>query len=199
MKKPVALFDFDNTIAQGDSIKRLLGYDLKKNPWHIFYFIQVGFYYLGYLLHLCSFERAKTTLLFPLRYMNEQELEQFYERHVAIYYYDHVVKQMKKHKEEGYFVIVCTASVEAYMKYHHLPADCMLGTKTENGRIIGKNCKNEEKIKRIMTCLHEYNIEIDYDRSYGYSDSNSDLPMLSLVKNKKRVLLKTGEIVDFKK
>lgn len=44
MEKPVALFDFDNTIAQGDSINRLLKYDLKKRPWHIFYFIKVAFY-----------------------------------------------------------------------------------------------------------------------------------------------------------
>ena len=35
MKRSVALFDFDNTIAQGDSIKRLLKYDLKKVV-HIF-------------------------------------------------------------------------------------------------------------------------------------------------------------------
>ncbi|MCI9049546.1 MAG: haloacid dehalogenase-like hydrolase, partial [Coprobacillus sp.] len=40
MKRSVALFDFDNTIAQGDSIKRLLKYDLKKRPWHIFCFIK---------------------------------------------------------------------------------------------------------------------------------------------------------------
>ena len=46
MKRSVALFDFDNTIAQGDSIKRLLKYDLKKRPWHIFCFIKVIFYFL---------------------------------------------------------------------------------------------------------------------------------------------------------
>ena len=40
MRRSVALFDFDNTIAQGDSIKRLLKYDLKKRPWHIFCFIK---------------------------------------------------------------------------------------------------------------------------------------------------------------
>jgi len=197
MKKPVALFDFDNTIAQGDSIKRLLIYDLKKYPWHIFFFIKTGIYYLGYLLHLCSFESAKSTLLFPLRFMNEEELKHFYDQYVAVHYYDNVVEQMKKHQEEGCFVIICTASVEAYMKYHQLPADCLLGTKMKNGKVIGKNCKNEEKINRILTCLQEHDIEIDYDSSYGYSDSNSDIPMLSLVKHQKRVLLKTGKIVEF--
>ena len=199
MEKPVALFDFDNTIAQGDSINRLLKYDLKKRPWHIFYFIKVAFYCLGYyVFHLCSFEQAKSSLLFPLYSMDEKELQYFYENNVVISYYDNVVEEMRKRKDEGCFVIICTASVEDYMKYHQLPADCMLGTLTKNGKVICKNCKDEEKIYRIQECLKEHDIQIDYDNSYGYSDSNSDIPMLSLVKNKKRVLLKTGQIIDFK-
>ncbi|MCI9094122.1 MAG: haloacid dehalogenase-like hydrolase [Coprobacillus sp.] len=199
MKRSVALFDFDNTIAQGDSIKRLLKYDLKKRPWHIFCFIKVIFYCFGYyVLHFYSFEQAKSSLLFPLRSMDEDELKYFYRNYVAIHYYHHVIEEMKKRKKEGCFVIVCTASVEDYMQYHELPADCMLATLTNHGQIIGKNCKNEEKIYRINKCLKEHNIEIDYDSSYGYSDSNSDIPMLSLVKNKKRVLLKTGQIIAFK-
>lgn len=130
--------------------------------------------------------------------MDEKELQYFYENNVVISYYDNVVEEMRKRKDEGCFVIICTASVEDYMKYHQLPADCMLGTLTKNGKVIGKNCKDEEKIYRIQECLKEHDIQIDYDNSYGYSDSNSDIPMLSLVKNKKRVLLKTGQIIDFK-
>jgi len=197
MKKPVALFDFDNTLAQGDSITRLLIHDIKKRPYHFFLLVPVGIYYIGHKLHLCSFESAKEKILFPLRYMNEEQRQQFYKEEVAIHYYPNVIKELKKKKEEGYFVIVCTASSEAYMKYHDLPIDAMLGTKVENGKIIGKNCKNEEKVPRILACLKEHHIEIDYENSYGYSDSDSDLPMLSLVKHKKRILLKTGKMVDF--
>lgn len=198
MKKSVALFDFDNTIAQGDSIARLLVFDLKHKPWHIFCFIPFAIVYIGYLLHLCSFEKAKDALIFPIRSMSEKQLSDFYQNEVAIHYYPNVVEELKKRKEEGYFVIVCTASIEAYMKYHDLPIDAMLGTQVENGRIINKNCKNEEKVPRILSCLKDHDIEIDYETSYAYSDSSSDMPMLSLVKNKKRVLLKTGKIVDFK-
>ena len=59
MKRAVALFDFDNTIVQGDSIARLLHYDIKKHPLHSLQLIKTGFYYIGYLCHLCSFEKAK--------------------------------------------------------------------------------------------------------------------------------------------
>lgn len=203
MLRKVALFDFDNTVAQGDSIKRLLIYDLKKHPWHLLYFIKVGLCYILYLLNLLSFEKAKSAILFPLCYMSDEELKSFYEKYIVISYYPHVVEEMQKKKDEGYVVILCTASCEAYMRYQQLPVDCLLGTKTrridnhETNEVIGKNCKDGEKIHRIMEYLESENIEIDYANSYGYSDSNSDLPMLSLVQNKKRVLLKTGKIIEF--
>lgn len=203
MLKPVALFDFDNTIAQGDTIVRLLEYDLKKHPWHIYRFMISGFYYILYLLHLSSFEKAKSQLLFPLDYMNDQQLQTFYHDQVEPYYYPEVLQQLKKHKANGYIVIVCTASSEAYMQYHTLPIDAMIGTRTErinhrpSSHIFGKNCKGKNKVPRILDYLHEHDIEIDYDNSYAYSDSRSDIPMLELVKHKKRVLLKSGKIVDF--
>ena len=200
MKEKVALFDFDNTIAQGDSIYRLIQWDLKHHFWHIFHLLKAGVLYLLSSLHIISFLKTKSALLFPLRYMDEKDLERFYQEAVKIYYYDEVVEELMKKKEEGYKIIVCTASVEDYMKYMDLPVDQVIGTKTvfQTGKIIGKNCKGEEKIPRILDYLQSQNIEIDYDHSYGYSDSDSDRPMLSLVKHKKRVLLKTGHIVDFK-
>ena len=79
MLKKVALYDFDNTIASGDTIVRLLKYDLKKQPVHFFYFFKVAFYYFLYLLHISSFEKAKSALLFPLDHMDNSQLKTFYE------------------------------------------------------------------------------------------------------------------------
>ncbi len=202
MVKRVALFDFDNTIAQGDSITKLLIYDLKRHPGHAIHFFKLVIYYSLYLLHISSFEKAKSCLLFPLDYMSDQDLADFYHQYVEPSYYCNVVEEMQRRKDEGYIVILCTASCEVYMQYNQLPIDQLLGTITDypghpSSQIISKNCKNEEKISRILNYLKSQNIEIDYENSYGYSDSDSDWPMLSLVKHKKRVLLKTGEIVDF--
>ena len=203
MLRKVALYDFDNTIASGDTIVRLLKYDLKKHPVHFFYFFKVAFYYFLYLLHISSFEKAKSALLFPLDHMDNSQLKTFYENEVVPSYYPHMIKQMEKEHQQGYIVIVCTASCEVYMKYHQLPADYLIGTRTltKNGQptstVIGKNCKGEGKVPRILECLKSQNIEIDFENSIGYSDSTSDLPMLALVKNRKRIALKTGKISDF--
>lgn len=203
MKQKVALFDFDNTVASGDTINRLLAYDLKKHPLHVFYMFKVLWFCILYVLHIVPFEKAKSAILFPFNHMNDQELKQFYKEHVEIYYYPHIVEEMKKKKEEGYVVILCTASSEEYMQYNQLPIDCLLGTRTKrinqhaSSEVVGKNCKGKEKINRIQEYLKSQGMEIDYEQSYGYSDSDSDIPMLSLVKHRKRILLKTGQMIDF--
>ena len=38
-----AFFDFDNTIAKGDTIYKLLPYTLKRHPLAIFRFVKLGF------------------------------------------------------------------------------------------------------------------------------------------------------------
>lgn len=203
MLQRVALYDFDNTIASGDSIARLLAYDLKKYPYHFFYFFKVAFYYVLYLLHLGSFEKAKSALLFPLNHMDNDQLKVFYQQEIEPTYYSHIVKQMEQEKHQGYLVIICTASCEAYMQFQQLPCDCLLGTRTieknhqPTSQVIGKNCKGQEKVPRIQEYLKSKDIEIDYEHSVAYSDSSSDIPMLSLVKNRKRIALKTGQISDF--
>ncbi len=201
MKRTVALFDFDDTISKGDSIYHLLKYDLMKRPYHIFKFIPLGINYIRYLMKKISFEDVKAQLLFPLNTMDDEELKYFYKYHVANHYYPHMVKKMQEHKDKGDYVILCTASSEIYMKYSDLPFDKMIGTiiEKENNmiRIVDKNCKGQHKVPRILKHLEEMDIQIDYESSYGYSDSDADIPMLELVKNKIRIAKKSGEMSEF--
>ena len=104
---------------------------------------------------------------------------------------------------EGYHVWLVSASPEPYLFCTDLNVEKILGTKVErkNGRwtnhIISKNCKNEEKVVRIQEVLDEMNLAIDYENSYAYSDSTSDIPMLKLVKNRVRINKKNGEMSPF--
>lgn len=200
MKKKFALFDFDNTIINGDSMKYLLRYYISKHPLSVFRLFNTVFLFVLYKLNMCSFIKVKESILFPLNNMSDNELEVFFKEKVEKYYYDNVVNELIKQKEKGYTIILCTASVEAYMKYCKLPIDVLIGTQTkrinnhETNIITSKNCKSEEKVLRINEYLKENNLEIDYDNSWGYSDSKSDFPMLNMVKNKIRIELKTGNM-----
>ena len=118
-------------------------------------------------------------------------------------YYPNVVAELKNKKQQGYLIFICSASIEGYLRFCELPVDGILGTKTQiiNGRytskMIGKNCKNEEKVLRLNNIINELNLEIDYENSYAYSDSIHDIPMLKMVKNRIKINKKNGEMTPF--
>lgn len=198
-----AFFDFDNTIAKGDTIYKLLVYTIKKHPLTIVRFLLTILYGIGYILHLVSKEKLKETILFPLDLSNSEELKTFYQEKVVPSYYPHMVQELQKRKDEGYLVFLVTASSEAYMRFNELPIDILMGTQTEiidgeyTSHIVGKNCKDAHKVERINAYLEKNNLSIDYEHSYGYSDSTSDIPMLKLVKNRVRISKKDGSMSPF--
>ena len=49
-----------------------------------------------------------------------------------------------------------------------------------NGEIIGENNKGEEKVRRLMEEIKKEKIEVDFQNSYMYSDSLSDLPLFKV-------------------
>ncbi|MBT2159070.1 haloacid dehalogenase-like hydrolase [Clostridioides difficile] len=96
-----------------------------------------------------------------------------------------------------------TASPYAYMKYfkYYGLADEVIGTeffmKIQDIKINSlEKTVRELKSKRIKAVLGKLGIEIDYENSYAYSDSKSDLPMLSLTKNAFLVSKKDGEVIE---
>lgn len=203
MKQKIAFFDFDDTIIHGDSIKYLLTYYVKKHPLSIFNFLKVGWYYMGHKLGNQPINKTKSAILFPLDKMSNQDLQTFYQKMVVPRYYSNVVQELMDKRREGYYVYIVSASVEAYLQYCDLPVDCIMGTKVEqvNGKytshMIGTNCKKEEKVKRIYEDLKKKGMEIDYEQSYAYSDSEHDIPMLKLVKNRIRINVVDGSMTAF--
>ena len=105
--------------------------------------------------------------------------------------FDMIVNMIKKLKNEGYMVVLISASPEFYVKefYAIEEVDLIIGTKFtfEGGKFIrkmsGNNCKGEEKVRRLNEVLKEKNIKVDFKNSYMFSDSLSDKPLLDLVGN----------------
>ena len=128
-------------------------------------------------------------------------LHKFINHMKQIYTMEHVYMKCKplfchqyalsKLKNEGYMVILISASPEFYIKefYAIKEVDLIIGTKFifENGKFVrkmsGNNCKGEEKVKRLEKVLKEKNIKADFKNSYMFSDSLSDKPLLDLVGN----------------
>jgi HAD superfamily hydrolase (TIGR01490 family) len=97
--------------------------------------------------------------------------------------------RIKWHKDLGHQIVLCSASLDIYLlelarilSVHNLICTqlfCENGIVT--GELRGKNCKGREKLSRLQS---EYDGRgIDWEQSYAYSDSKSDMPILELVGN----------------
>ena len=203
MKQKFAFFDYDDTLIHGDSGRALLKYYLKKHPLAVFRLLKVAVAFPLSIIGLVKFQTAKSAWLFPMDNLSDEELNDFYQTCLIPKYYPNVVAELKDKKNDGYLVYICSASIEGYLRFCDLPVDGILGTKTEvNGgkytsRMIGNNCKNEEKVTRLTAVIAKLGVEIDYENSYAYSDSMHDIPMLKMVKNRIRINKKNGEMTPF--
>lgn len=204
MERKIAFFDIDNTLIYGDSLFSLYKYGCRK--WKRYYFLlpAIPVFTLAYHLHIIPRVRMKEIFYKPLEKFGEKEYDEFFDNYILGNKIENTFKELYRVKREGYFVLMVTASPYAYMRLFKERgyADDVIGTTVENkngvytGKIIGENCAKEEKVKRIKKLLKQKDIQIDYENSVGYSDSDKDIPMLSLCKSRTRVL-KNGELTEF--
>lgn len=160
------IYDFDNTIYDGDSSKDFFRYCLKREKTILLDIIPISFVLFLYLVKFVEKEKFKSTFFRFLKRIdgakyvndfwneNQNKIKDFY---------------IKEHKNSD---IVISASpsflLEPIAKLHNFK---LIATEMdiENGIIIGFNCYGEEKIKRLNK------LGINKCNKF-YSDSLSDVP-----------------------
>lgn len=205
MKKSFAIFDVDYTIINCDSMIYMFLFGVKKKPWLIIYTPIIAVKLLLFLIGIINTKAAKEALYIPIKYLTDEQLKEFYDKVLFKKLYKESLDRLKHYKNEGYHVMLVSASPEVYLKYFKDIGyiDTVLGTKLINingkitNKIEGDNCKGEYKVVRIIDYLAENELEIDFNNSCAYSDSIDDIPMLSLVKNKYKVNKKDGSVGEF--
>ena len=98
-----------------------------------------------------------------------------------------VAARMRWHQEQGHVVILVSASLGAYLHPlgDLLEVDAVLCTEMEQidgvltGRLVGKNCRGEEKVSRVQKWREEAGIDVQ-DLVYAYGDSSGDKQLLDL-------------------
>lgn len=191
MKKKVAFFDIDKTIIKNDSMFLFLWYGIKKKPQTIVTLLPVFVYTVLYSMKLVKPEKPKEFYFYAIKYFRDEDLKDFYQSILVKKLYEDAVKELKEKKENGFHVLLVSASPDAYVRFfRELPfVDGVIGTKLlrkgegYTNKLEGANCKGVEKVHRINQYIDTHQIEIDFEHSCAYSDSLTDLPMFSLVKN----------------
>ncbi|WP_040194888.1 HAD family hydrolase [Clostridium culturomicium] len=199
----LAIFDIDYTLTKKETSIELYKYMLKRDKSLIKYIPAHILTVLGYGVNVFDATRTKERFLKFLSGTNEEELKSivrdFYRDHISNLLYEDGLKAIKEYKAKGYKVYLISASPEFYVNefYNIEGVDKVIGTKFKmnDGKfepiVVGKNCKGEEKVKRLMEELKKDNIEVDFKNSVMFSDSLSDLPLLQLAG--------TGYLINYNK
>lgn len=201
-----AFFDFDDTLAKGDSIFPYLLYSIKRGyaPWYQIFKAAAGF--LRWKLQPSSGRAVKEMTLSYIRGRTVEEMDafarEFFREVQQKAFFADAAPELFRLRQQGVKIVIVSASSDLYMRVlpEFLPVDTVISTVCEtNGGVytgkIGKNCKGEEKVRRIEEWLSTQGLSVDKARSSGYGDSPSDAPMLLMTAspnlvNPKRKLVK---------
>ena len=187
MKRRIAFMDFDGTITTRDS---LLAYFFfrhgKLNT--ILRLISIAPFYAMWILKIISVQKAKEKVL--SRFLKNQPLdrfnkycEEFVRSKIPELIRPKALVEIQKLKDNNVEVVIVSASPENWLSiWCNQVGASLICTKLQTidgkltGKIDGKNCRGEEKIRRIRL---RYDLS-QYDEVYAYGDTKGDKPMLAL-------------------
>jgi HAD superfamily hydrolase (TIGR01490 family) len=193
-KLAAAFFDVDNTILRGSSSflfgksaferKFFSRKDFWRFAWHQFLFIWKG----ENNNKLSALKDRALVLIQGQRVSDLQELvDEVYDKHIKLKLWPETVRLAKDHIKQGREVWLVTAAPQELgdVIAHELGLTGAVGTKVERkngiltGKLVGKPIHGPQKRKAILALAKDRNLSLK--RSYAYSDSQNDLPMLTAV------------------
>ncbi len=186
--KKLYCFDFDGTITTKDTMFLFLKYcQPKRYNWlmlkHLPHFILLK-------LKFADAEKVKTLLISDfLKGKSKDYLEKkavaFYEKYHQQILRPNAIDYINKIDKTQNLVLLVTASLDVWVKpFANSLQIKLIATKIQYdngvfyGKLSGKNCNNEEKVKRI----HQYIQQEKFDSIYAFGDTSGDTAMLNWAK-----------------
>ena len=180
----LAIFDFDGTVTKKDSLVQFILFTHGPVKTALG-FILLSLVLLLYVLKILPNWRTKEIVLtycykgWDLALFNRLAAE-FAKDDLNKIVRPSALDKIQWHIKEGHRVVIVSASIENYLEswcWEHKVE--VLGTRLEvvngllTGKIDGKNCHGQEKIRRIK---EKYNLK-DFDFIYAYGDTRGDLAL----------------------
>ncbi len=193
----LAIFDVDFTLTRKETLIQFYSFMVKKNPKLVKHLPKNIISGLSYLTGKSTAHESKESFLGFINNIHEDDMKEivkdFYEKRLSKILYKDAINMIKELKKQGFLIYLISASPEFYLNelYNIKEVDMIIGTKMKRSEegikycnvIEGFNCKGEEKVKRLREVLKAEGKEIDFENSYMFSDSLSDLPLMNLVGN----------------
>lgn len=188
-KRRLAIFDFDNTMIKGDSISGFVRFMWKKR---LISLPRLGLILLStllWMLRLLPVEKAKNQALAPLRKLKQEDsmalCHEFAAQCLAPRLFPPALQKMREHHLAGDMVLLVSASPALYLSHirEFLPVDAVLATPTDEACRVIVNIRGEEKPRQVKRWFEAEGIAPDWEASWAYGDSLSDLPVMMLTGN----------------
>ena len=177
----IDVYDFDGTLYDGDSTADYVLYCLRRHPSLLLALPRVGLAAARLLLRRTDLTGFKSALFCAMsrRIDLEEEAERFWR------------DERTKKKLGAWFektprdlpIVIASASPEFELRHAAaiLGVGTLIGTRCEKGtgRLVGRNCKGEEKLLRIREAVGEYAVRAMYT-----DDIKADAPLLAIAQEK---------------
>ena len=184
--KNIIVYDFDKTIYNGETSTDFMLFFLKRNPKYIIRIFNALYSLVYYKKNLKKSKEIFFRILngLSIEFLKE-EINEFWKvkkDKIFSWVYDEIFENKKIADE--LILISATPSIFLDGISKELGFDKLLSTEFENlnevfnSKIIGANCKGEEKVRRLNNYISDYNI------LKFYSDSMSDKPLFDLAVEK---------------
>lgn len=187
----IAFFDFDGTITRKDTLFDFLRFGFGNFRFAFGIFV-ISPILVAFKLKIISNTKAKEYLL--SWFFKNMSMEYFLEM-ANLYSLNRIDKITRRsamqkiswHKKQGDTVVIVSASPKYWLEpWCAKNGLALLATKLEikkgviTGKISGRNCYGDEKVRRISEA---YDLE-KFDYIYAYGDSIGDREMLGLANHK---------------
>jgi HAD superfamily hydrolase (TIGR01490 family) len=186
-----AFFDMDKTLIAENSGSLYMQYRYQRGEIGGVDLLKGIGAYLQYKVGILDIRNWTKQMMLQFRGQEEAELEEeagaWFAEMVAPTVYPEAVEAVRKHEAEGHVVAIVSGASRFVVQplARMLGIDHMLYTRLEvehgvfTGRVIEPICFEEGKIYWLQQFIEEHGI--DLAKSWFYTDSITDLPLLDLV------------------
>ncbi|CNG81979.1 putative hydrolase [Yersinia kristensenii] len=202
----LALFDLDETLISDDSSglwmrwlvdEGLASHELAEQEQYL-----MKQYYQGNLSMSCYMESTLSPLVGKHTVEVADWVERFIARDILPRIYPQARKLLAWHRDRGDYIVIISATgehlVNPIAQCFSANAALAIGVAVEDNRYTGKTygtlTYREGKVERLKQWLTE-SPQLDFQRTYGYSDSINDKPLLEYV-DRAAVINPGTELVD---
>jgi HAD superfamily hydrolase (TIGR01490 family) len=195
----VAIFDFDGTLFPNETSPLLMGH-LKNHPLHFQkyrnFFLRLLPVYLAYKCKLYPEQKMKEysmwSYIAAFGTSPKSEIDQFFSQigeSMSQNLSEPVLHRLEQHRREGYYTMLVSGAYEPLLHSvtKNVNFDCIIGSSIPyNDEKLSKNPSikyiyGERKSDFINA--HLSHTEVDWQNSFAYGDSYTDLNVLELVGN----------------